>query len=399
MKFFYFTFGFIIGGLFLLSTHSIWNDRFSFKEAPSENELLAHNDHEEEEHIHLSPEETSKLGVSFEKAAPQYLGKAIVTRGKVILPGNHLAHIVPSITGIAVGALKNIGDPVYEGEVIAIIESQEMAELKAEFLAKLKKEELTYTSLVRERNLFDKQIVSENEYLNALLNYEEAKIQRELALQKLKAYNVTDDEIAYFSQEPNPNLRRFEIRSPMNGTVIHRHITLGEFLESTSSIYEIANLNLLWIETTFSLKDLNHIKIGEEVEVYFPYQKEAHKARIIRISPLLEEENLSAIAILALPNEDESVKVGTFGKVVFQEEKFQVPLAVSCSAIQTIDGKPCLFIKNEEALLEKKVIQTGRSDENYVEILSGIEAGADIATGNTFILKAELGKHEAEHEH
>jgi cobalt-zinc-cadmium efflux system membrane fusion protein len=66
--------------------------------------------------------------------------------------------------------------------------------------------------------------------------------------------------------------------------------------------------------------------------------------------------------------------------------------------VQTIQGKPAVFVRTSEGFLARPV-QIGREDDDRVEILTGLDVSETIAASNTFILKAELGKAEAQHEH
>lgn len=64
-----------------------------------------------------------------------------------------------------------------------------------------------------------------------------------MAKQKLHAFGVNEEEIKGLSNAQDPDLRIYDIRSPMNGVIIARHITKGEFVENTTTIYEIADLS------------------------------------------------------------------------------------------------------------------------------------------------------------
>ena len=76
----------------------------------------------------------------------------------------------------------------------------------------------------------------------------------------------------------------------------------------------------------------------------------------------------------------------------------QVPVRVAKSALQTIEGKRVVFVRTEEGF-EKREIEVGRSDDDAFEVVSGLKSGEEIAVANTFLLKAELGKSEADHDH
>ena len=78
--------------------------------------------------------------------------------------------------------------------------------------------------------------------------------------------------------------------------------------------------------------------------------------------------------------------------------EIDVPLAVELDAIQRLDGSENVFVREGETFEPRKVL-LGRRDDVHAEIISGLKVGEKYASGDTFILKAELGKSEAEHEH
>jgi|APThiThiocy_ev2_2_1041544.scaffolds.fasta_scaffold00394_20 cobalt-zinc-cadmium efflux system membrane fusion protein len=354
--------------------------------------------HSEENIIPLSSDQIKDLGIQTKIAGPGELSVTISTRGKIILHPDKLAHILPKISGVAKEARKNIGDRVKEGEVLAILESREMADIKANYLAAKEKESLALSLLDREKRLHEKKVSAEQDYLNAKSAYVEAKINVQLSEQKLHAFGIEDEEIKELSNEHNPDLRLYDIRSPMDGIVIARHINKGEFIENTTTIYEIADLSIIWIEIGIYPKDLVRVKEGQMVDISLPVDGKIAQAKIIYLSPIIQDETITAKAVAELTNPSGNWRPGSFVKVNIATENVFVPLVISKEAIQEIEGKDFVFVKVPEGF-EKRQTQVGVSDDKNVEILSGLSAGEEYASSKTFLLKADLSKKEAEHEH
>ena len=72
-------------------------------------------------------------------------------------------------------------------------------------------------------------------------------------------------------------------------------------------------------------------------------------------------------------------------------------IVVAKSALQTIKGETIVFVRTEHGF-EARKISVGRQDARLVEVREGLAAGERVATSNTFVLKAELGKAEAGHD-
>lgn len=355
------------------------------------------HEHDDENTIPLTPAQIKDLSIQTSRAKAGDLSVNISSRGKIVLHPDRLVHVLPKISGVAKEAKMNIGDMVKEGDTLAILESREIADIKANYLASKEKLALASSLLERERILNEKKVSAAQDYLNAKSVYEEARINVQLAKQKLHAYGIDDKEIQEFSEDNDPGLRLYEIRAPMKGMVIARHITKGEFIDNTTTIYEIADLSTIWIEIGIYPKDLTKVHKGQTVDIFLPDGKTA-SAKIIYLSPIIQDETITAKAVAELENPSPNWRPGSFVKVNIETEKVNVPILIPKDALQNIDGRDYLFIKVPEGF-EKRQVQLGVANDKHVEVLSGLSKGEEYASSNTFLLKAELGKKEAEHEH
>ncbi len=347
--------------------------------------------------VHLSAEQIKQMGLEYKTAEPGTLFLTLSTRGKIILQPDRLAHIIPKVAGIAKQADKNIGNPVKLGEEMAILESQDMAVVKATFLAALSKQRLALSSFEREEKLYKEKVSSAEAFQNARNTYEEAIINVQLAKQKLTALGLDDQEIEYLGAQNDPDLRLYVIRSPIDGTVIARHITQGEFIENTRIIYTVANLSSVWVDIGIYPKDLYKVKEGQIVEIVVPIENLTTRAKIIYVSPIVENETITASAIAELDNPQGIWRPGVFVKVNIATDKISLPLVILKEAVQSSEGKDFIFVVTPKGF-EKRIITLGRSDNNNVEVLSGINSGEQYVVNKTFLLKAELGKQGAKHE-
>jgi cobalt-zinc-cadmium efflux system membrane fusion protein len=93
-----------------------------------------------------------------------------------------------------------------------------------------------------------------------------------------------------------------------------------------------------------------------------------------------------------------SWRPGTYVTAEVDVSRDDVAVRVPKAAVQTVEGKSVVFVRTPEGF-EKREVELGRSDDDAVEVASGLKAGDELAVGNTFLLKAELGKSEADHDH
>lgn len=402
LAFIFFT-AILAGGVFLLEKEKTESAEGAEEPHDHQGHEHVHDESEEneadEEHItKLNEDQISKLNLEITEVGPDEIITKLQSQGKIVVKPDSYAHILTKMSGVAFDPQKNVGDLVKKGEILAIIESQEIADLKANYLLSLSKEKFALTTKEREESLFNKGISSKQEYLEAQSAAEEALINTLTTKQKLLSAGLEEDEIYQLSHAQNSNLKEYMIRSPFEGTVLARHITNGEYIENTTPIYEIGNLNTVWVEVGIVPNELHRIKKGQTVFVNSPYQQDfIDAAQVIFLSPTIEDETIMGKAIAELNNDSGTWRPGTLVNVAIEVDKEKVPLAVSVDAVQKIDGKNCLFIDGKNGF-ERKEVVLGRSDGKKVEVITGIESGARCVVNKSFLFKADQGKDSIEHE-
>lgn len=198
--------------------------------------------------------------------------------------------------------------------------------------------------------------------------------------------------------ESNESLTQYDINAPIDGTVIERNGTLGEFAATDKRLMMISDLRNVWVDLRVYSQDFAKLKVGQKVDIDLPGHDEAHSAIISYLSPIGMTDTQSMLARAVVENADRGFMPGLFvtGHVQISEQPAAV--AVKQSALQYIDGKPVVFVEDDDGF-EKREVELGLKDDTMVEILFGVLPGDKVVTGNSFILKAELGKGEAEHVH
>jgi membrane fusion protein, heavy metal efflux system len=347
--------------------------------------------------IKFSPEQMQAAGVAIAPAASGTLVKEIAVPGRIAINADRQAKIVPRLAGTVSKINKRMGEAVKENEILAVLESRDMADAKAEFLAAWRGEELARSVFAREERLWKQKVTAEQELLNARNAHQGAKIKLDLAHQRLHTMGLSEEEIDALPRVSDEDKYRFyEIRSPIAGRVTSRNLVLGQAVGIEKEVFTVADLSTVWLEIAIAPNDLGFAKEGQEVRV----QSGAHRAsgKIVALSPMIDPDTRSAKALAEIDNASGSWKLGDFAAVQVIGGSQEANLIVPRDALQTIRGAKAVFVSEGEGF-KMRTVTTGREDSANVEILSGLDFGETIATGNTFILKAELGKAEAEHQH
>lgn len=366
----------------------------SSKSAGSETE---HHD----AHVQLSDRQVEAGNFSVQDVALSALSKRITVSGAIVPSGDHIARVSVRLLGTVAELRKRLGDPVQEGEIVAVIESREVADAKSGYLAARLASDLQETLFTRSKSLFDSKVLSENDYLRARTAFEDVRIKLEVARQKLFALGLTEDQIASLPQQPVATLRRQELRAPISGRVAERRVDLGSLVGregQESELFVIVDLRVVWAELAVPTSDLNAISEGQSIPLTLGNQVEPIPATVMFVSPLLDKDTRLARVVASVDNASHGLRPGSFVTAEIPLRTTSSAITVPKTALQTIKDEVVVFVRTPDGF-EPRRITTGRDDHQSVEVTSGLSAGEQIATTNTFILKAELGKSDAQHQH
>ncbi|MFC1479459.1 efflux RND transporter periplasmic adaptor subunit, partial [Planctomycetota bacterium] len=187
----------------------------------------------------------------------------------------------------------------------------------------------------------------------------------------------------------NRSLALYPLRAPFKGTVIKKHITLGEKIGDDSDVFTIANLSSVWVNVNVSQKDLCHVKKGQKVRVAAGYGIPDAQGVISYVAPIIEERTRAIVARVLLPNPKGAWRPGLFVTAHIIARGDAAALRISRSAIQTIEGKSVVFIP-EDGEFEAVPVVIGRSNSKFAEILSGLSKGQLYVSRGGFELKAKI---------
>ncbi len=198
--------------------------------------------------------------------------------------------------------------------------------------------------------------------------------------------------------QSNDSLREYPVTALLDGTVIRKHVTPGEFAAAGRDIYLIADLSTVWVDLDIYRQDFDRLRVGQAVEIDGGEGIAAARGTISYLSPFGAENTQTMLARVVLPNPTGQWRPGLFvsGRVVVDETT--VPIAVDVGALQTLRDWTVVFVRDGD-LYEAQPIEVGRRDAQVAEVLSGLQAGQDYVAAGSFILKADIGKSGASHDH
>lgn len=357
----------------------------------------AHHDEEEEGVVSLTEEQVQAAGIEVAAVDAGTITRPISAPATILADADRLVHVSAKVAGTVAELRKRLGDAVSAGDVLAVIESREVAEAKSELMAAQRTEQLARTVFARESELWRKRVSAEQDFLQARGAAEEARIRSDLARQKLAALGVSAAEIAALGKgNGSTNLRLQEVRAPIAGRVIDRKAILGAGTAAEADLFVIADLSSVWVEMSVPLVDLAAIKEGQPVKI--GGNGAAAEGKVIFVSPMVDAETRAARVVATLDNPDLAWRPGSFVTAAVATEPVSVDIVLPREAVQTIEGEQVVFVRTESGF-EKREVVLGRGNEAVAEVVFGLDPGERIAVRNAFVLKAQVGKSEAGHSH
>ncbi len=197
--------------------------------------------------------------------------------------------------------------------------------------------------------------------------------------------------------ESNESLQVYAVLSPLGGIVLGRNTNIGDVAD-TEPMFVVADLSELWAEFFIFSRDVERIQPGQKIDIKSLTDETSTEAVLATLLPTTESSSQTVVARVTIANPDNKWRAGMTvrGDVVLSER--DVALAVKTSAIQRQEGGNVVYVQKSNEY-EMRKVDLGQSDREWTEILSGLEAGEHYVATNSFIVKADIAKSEAEHEH
>jgi len=218
-----------------------------------------------------------------------------------------------------------------------------------------------------------------------------------LEVRKKLGDSVKKDEVIAVV-ESNDSLRPYEIKSQIAGRVVKRDAVLGESVSQDTTLYVIADLDTVSLDLAVPREDFPKLRKGQKVIVNGASENPA-EATITYLSPIGAQDTQTMMARAELPNPDMTWQPGLYVTAEVVVDEKEVPIAVKASALQTFRDWDVVFM-NEGTSFEIAILELGHRDGEWVEVLSGpLKPGTKYATENSFVVKADVLKSGASHDH
>jgi membrane fusion protein, heavy metal efflux system len=194
----------------------------------------------------------------------------------------------------------------------------------------------------------------------------------------------------------NVSLQNYDVYAPISGIITKRNVQTGESTDG-DVLYEITDLSDVWIALDIFSKDASLIKTDQQVELV-TLDGQQFKGNIKSFWPIVSEESQTIKVIVPIENKEGVLYPGQIIKAKVNIAEHEVPLAVRQSAIQQFRDFKVVFARFGE-MYEVRMLDLGRSDQEWVEVLGGLKPGIEYVTENSYLIKADIEKSGASHDH
>jgi cobalt-zinc-cadmium efflux system membrane fusion protein len=293
---------------------------------------------------------------------------------------------------------KLLGEKVEKSDILAVIHSADLGQAKAEFLEVQAKLELEQSTFRREKELYEKKVSSEADYLNALNELKSAKASYAAADRRLHLFGLETNQIGSIKDEKeNGDFANLVLRAPQAGTIIEQNISTGKIIGTAESLYRIADLSNLWVWCDVYEKDLAvlHEQFVKGQPLRAVVKVKAFAGNVFEgvvdlVGNLMDEHTRTVKIRVQVKNPENKLRPGMFAEVEVMIPVEGHMAAVPRNAIMSDAGKNFVFQHWKKDLWARRDVTVGSIHGDFAEILSGIPTGATIVTSGAFMLKSDI---------
>lgn len=194
--------------------------------------------------------------------------------------------------------------------------------------------------------------------------------------------------------ESNESLQRYELRAPIPGEITNRSVNVGE-ATADAPLFTLVSNDVLWAE--FKVFPGQRTEVGAGQPVHIKHNNHTHESQLIHITSTAGGSPY-VIARAVLRNDGGDMAPGDLVTGTIDVEKVEVPLMVDNRALQGFRDWTVVFIKVGD-IYEIRPLELGLSDGRYTEVLSGLNPGDQYVVENSYLIKADIEKSGASHDH
>jgi membrane fusion protein, heavy metal efflux system len=369
----------------------------------------------------ISKEAVEKAGIEVEPVWTAPVVEAVTGNGEISYDQTRTARLSARVPGTVFRVYKQAGDPVKQGEVLALVDAAEVGKAKSELLQALVQVRVRTKTLERLEEAYKQGAVPERSYRDQAAALSEARIALTTAQEAMTNLGlpVEADSLQEVPQEKLADRLRFlglpgsltgsldpkkttgnllAVTAPFDGVVVARQVVGGEVVDSSKVLFVVVDVRQMWLTLDLRVEDAKLVALGQEVR-FWPDGGEEAKGKIAWLSTEADPKTRTVKVRAALDNGGGRLRANLFGtgKVILREESRAV--VVPNSAVHWEGCCHIVFVRDKDFLQDGapkvfhvRTVRPGARDDKQTEIIAGVLPGEVVATKGSAALRAELLK-------
>ncbi len=308
--------------------------------------------------VKLSSERRQLIGVQTGMAEMRSLGRSVRTVGRVAVDETRLYKISTKFDGYIEKLYVNVtGQQIRKGQPLFSVYSPDLLSTQQEYLLAMRAARQSPSLLVAAR-------------------------------QRLLLWDITPSEIRQL-ERTGAARKSVTIYSPASGYVLNKMAVEGARITPGEPLFEIANLDHVWIQADVYESELPFIRLGASATTTLSYiPGRTWTGRVTFIAPTVDPMTRTVKVRSEFDNADGALKPEMFGDVVIEQPARQVVVIPDSAVLQT-GTRSVVFIVNGDGTFEPREVQTGTKSGDFMEVRSGIQAGEKVVTQANFLIDSE----------
>jgi cobalt-zinc-cadmium efflux system membrane fusion protein len=375
-----------------------------------------HGEHEEAHHEHgehegeaeghggdsnvltIDPEMIRDLRITTTAVEERPGGEGLTALGELRVNEDAYAEVGSPIPARVLRLLAAPGDVVRAGQGLVELQSVEFGRARADYLRATARATAARSALSRARGLSADKIVSERSLEAAKADAAAAEADLAAARAGLGAFGVSAEDI---DGAPEGDSSRFQLRTPVAGTVIERNAVRGQVTDPAKALFRVAELSKLWLVVHAFERDAIRVQAGASARATFPALPGQTLSGVVGFVGKQVDVSSRTVQIrIEVSNSDGVLKPGMSASAWLPlGGDGATVIAVPTSSLQRLEKGWCVFAPVAPGAFAVRPVGRGRDLGGEVEIISGLKPGETVVVDGAFLLKAEAEKARGGGEH
>jgi membrane fusion protein, heavy metal efflux system len=363
-----------------------------------------------------SKEAMERTGIELVPVEERPMVSELVASGVVHYDQRHIAQLSARVPGSVWRVERHLGDPVRKGDVLLVIESREVGRLKADFLNALVAHEARLEQLkileevksaVMGRQLREAKSAL-REARNHLHNAEQALVNLGLDV-SITDYEPLDDDaraarirtaglphaLLGVIDPDHVTSNLLPLYAPFDGIVIGRDAVVGEVIDPTEPIFEVADVSTMWVVLNISKEDAGRVALGQRVRFRPDGSTDDYESRVAWISTEVNEETRTLEVRAEIPTSAGAagLRANTFGNGRIEVDRRGTAIVVPRSSVQWDGSRWVVFVPTGEATFAARPVSPGVQQGDSIEIVGDFAGGAaptHVVGAGSHVLKSQI---------